>query len=163
MRSLKDQRVLLAHTRQAVDGKEAAVRDHAVAPVHECVGLALVDVQHIVVKRSKAPWHNGEVGVEVLQHHLAIGRGTFGKRLGGQVDQLKLVLIALLGQNRHAHLAAGAVVLMPINVEVALKLRIPAVLQHIPEPPVHPRVFHTQVVRHDVQDQAKAALVGDAS
>ena len=147
VRVLEHHRILLADTRQPVDREETTVGDHAVAPVHEAVVLLLVHLRHIVVEGDVIA--DGEDVVVVGQDDLAV-----------LLAQLQLVDVLRGPQHRHAQLAAGAVVGVPVDVEVVLELRFLPVLEHVPPPLVQARVLHTEVVGDDVDDEPQPRFMG---
>ena len=73
MRVFKDRGVLLSDARKPVDREESAIRNDAVAPKHQLVGLTLVDLLRIVVEGRAGAWLEWEYVVVVGQHDAAFG------------------------------------------------------------------------------------------
>ena len=148
MGGVEDVFVLLAHAGEAVDGEEAAVGDDAVAPVHQPVALALVHGGRVVVEVGVAAGGEWEAVVVVGKHVLAI-----------EVFELQRVRVARSAKDRQRDFAARAVVLGPVYVEEVRVVRILPVLEYVPPPPVAPRHFHAEVVRHDIHHQPQPGVV----
>ena len=159
VRVLEDEWIFLAHPCEPIDGEEAAVRDYAVAPVHELVRLALVDLERVVVETAVRPRREGKIVVVVGQDILPARGSACGEFILGQVSEAELLLVALLAKHREPELTAGAVVLVPINIKVGGKLGVRAKLEHVPPPAVAMRDLHAHVVWHDVQHDAESGVV----
>ena len=142
---LEYHRVFLADASQTVDAEESTVANNPVLPVHQAIGLAIMYFLRGAVFGARA---HRECIVVVAQKWL-VARGV----------ELQLVDIFRGAQNRQPHLAVGTVVLVPVDVEVWLELRILAIGQNVPPPGIELGLLNTEVVRYQVDNDAQTGLV----
>ena len=95
------------------------------------------------------PGADGEDVVVVAEYRLAV-----------DLIEGELFLVALRAEDREPEFAAGPVVVVPVDVEVALVLTVPAELEHIPPPRVLAWIVDTEMVRDDVDDDPEAVFAG---
>lgn len=155
----ENQRVFLAYPGEPVDREEPAIRDDPVAPEHQAVGLAGVDLLRVVVDTVVGSGSQREILVKVGEHILAFGGHARRKLLRREVDEAQLGFVALFAQHGHTQFATGAVVLVPVDVKKGGVLGFLAVLEHIPPPAVVVWHFHADVVGHDIGDQPEAGFL----
>ena len=131
-----DLRVLLAQTREFVDGEEPAISDQPAVPGHQAVVLPVV---HVGRCAAEGPGGDGEVVLEVAQL---------------VVVDLQRREVAVGGEDREGDRAVGAVAGREVDVEVGAVVRVPPVAQDIGEPRIGHGVGDPGVIGDDVDDQA---------